>query len=139
MTSFTSRRYVNDVHNKDAVMSIPLPILVHLGFALAALASVPVAIWAPRLGISHRRAGRMAAGLMFGAALSSLALTKHGVTPLHGLALTMMATIAWGVWRARTGRVAAHRTSMLICTASLLIAGIAAVAVPGRVLHGWVF
>ncbi|WP_376089682.1 hypothetical protein ACE7GA_18425 [Roseomonas sp. CCTCC AB2023176] len=120
-------------------MSTPLPVLVHLGFSLAALAAVPVAIGARRLGISHRIAGRVAAGALFGAALSALALTTHGFTPLHVLALIMMATLGWAVWRVRHGRVEAHRRSMLICAGSLVIAGVAAVAVPGRLLHAWTF
>ena len=120
-------------------MSIPIPVLVHLGFSLAALVLIPVAIFAHRLGIRHRVAGRAAAFAMAGAALSALALTTHGPSPLHVLALVMLTTIALAIRAVRRGRVEAHRRMMLICAGSLIVAGIAAAAIPGRVLHGIVF
>jgi uncharacterized membrane protein len=116
-------------------MSTPLPVLLHLGFALVALVLIPVAQLARRLGISHRLAGRAAAGAMAAAAFTSLFLLDHGVTPLHLLAVIMLVSLLRAVLAIRRGHVARHRTAMLICAASLLVAGVAAVAVPGRLLH----
>ena len=120
-------------------MSTPLPVLIHLGFSLSAMALIPVAIFARRLGISHRIAGRLAAGAMFGAALSAFGLMKHGLTPLHGLAVVMMTTLIVAVWAVRRGKVETHRRSMLIAAGSLFIAGAAAAFVPGRLLYRVIF
>jgi uncharacterized membrane protein len=121
-------------------MTIPLPILLHLGFASAAMVAVPLALLLPRLGLAgHRPLGRLAALAMAGTALSALLVARDGASPLHLLALVLLLTLARAVVMVRRGRVAAHRRMMLIAAASLYVAGGAAILIPGRMAHRLIF
>ncbi|SHK09402.1 Uncharacterized membrane protein [Roseomonas rosea] len=121
-------------------MTIPLPVLVHLGFSAFAMLAVPLALLLPRLGLAgHRPLGRIAALALAGAALSALFVARDGLSPLHLLALVLLVTLARAVVMVRQGRIAAHRRMMLIAAASLYVAGGAAIFMPGRVAHRLLF
>ena len=125
---------------KPGTMPIPFAILVHLSLSAAAMVLVPLALLLPWLGLApHRVLGRVAAASPVGAALSALFVARHGLSPLHGLALMLLLTVGRAVMLARRGDIARHRRLMLIAAGSLYIAGGAALFIPGRVAHRLLF
>ena len=115
-------------------------ILLHLLCALVALLGIAVVLILPKGRGAHRVWGRLAALGMLGAALTSFGIPRWGaLSPIHILSVVTLVNIPLAVLAARAGRIEAHRKAMLINAGSLVVAGIFAVAVPGRVLHRWAF
>ena len=119
---------------------MPTPILLHLTFSAAAMLVVPIALFVPKLaGGNHRLWGRLAALTLAGAALTALFVARHGPSPLHVLAIALLATVVAAIWQARRGRIASHRRLMLIAAGSLYVAGAAAIHIPGRAAYRILF
>ena len=116
-----------------------IAIALHLAAAALALLGIALVLASPKGQGAHRFWGRVAAAGMLGAALTSFGIPRFGaLSPIHALSLLTLLNLPLAVLAARAGRVAAHRRAMLINAGSLVVAGLFAVAVPGRLLHRWV-
>ncbi|VVE89561.1 DUF2306 domain-containing protein [Pandoraea bronchicola] len=111
---------------------------MHLAAAVAAVL-LGIGILLMRRGTpQHRRAGRL-----WVTAMAVTAVTSFGIRELdaghfswlHALSAYVLTGLVLAVMAIRRGNVSAHRRQMLGLYAGLVIAGGAAVAVPGRVLN----
>ncbi len=119
------------------------PIL--LTHVLAASVSVALGAWqllATKRTVRHRLVGYMWMSAMAITALSSFFLRGHlgiealgGYSLIHGLSLWVLFSIVMAIRSAMHHRIAAHRKWVTGSYVGLVIAGVAAMAVPGRVLH----
>ncbi len=85
----------------------------------------------------HRRLGRIWGALMLGAAASSFGLGLHW-GPIHLLSLLTLVAVPAGIASAMRGNIRAHRRTMTILFASLVVAGFFTL-LPGRLLGSWLF
>jgi len=115
-------------------------LVLHL---LSVLPALPLGAWLllqRKGGTLHRRLGRVWAGLMMAAALSSFAL--HGFTgrlgPFHILSVLTLVGVPRAVLLAARGDIARHRRTILAVATGLVAAGLFAFA-PGRLLGAWLF
>lgn len=116
-------------------------IMVHIGAALLAVLLGAVILgyrrW-PKGSRSHRIAGRTWATLMVVTAVSAFWI-RHSATSrwsaLHLLSILVLLSLARAIVAARRGRLSAHRNALIGTYAGLVMAGVAAVAVPGRLLE----
>lgn len=97
----------------------------------------------PKGGRRHRVLGRAWVGLLALVALSSFGI--HGIRQvgpfswIHGLSLFTLAMLALGIALARSGRIAAHRWTMIgLFSGALVITGLFTL-VPGRTMHAVLF
>ncbi len=110
---------------------------IHLTAAVAALL-LGVGILLMRRGTPrHRRMGRLWVLAMALTAATSFGIRELGagrLSWLHALSAYVLVGLVLAVLAIRRGDVKAHRQQMLGLYAGLVIAGVAAVAVPGRTL-----
>jgi uncharacterized membrane protein len=99
----------------------------------------------PKGGARHRLLGRIWWAVMVIVALSSFGIRIQNdgrFSWIHLLSILMLATLARAAWAIYHGDVAGHRAAMTRAMFGLGFAGIAAVAVPGRMLNllfmGWI-
>jgi uncharacterized membrane protein len=88
-------------------------------------------------------------GLIWWVMMVAVALTSFGIriqnpgrlSWIHLLSIAMLVTLMRAAWAIRHGDVAGHRAAMNRAMVGLALAGVAAVAVPGRMLNvllmGW--
>ncbi|MFM0285831.1 DUF2306 domain-containing protein [Paraburkholderia megapolitana] len=124
---------------------MPLPIALHLATATLSVI-LGVAVLVLEKGTArHRLLGRIWAMAMFVTALSSFGI--HAMNPghfswVHGLSLLTLVGLARAIWAIRHGNVRSHKAAIRGLFVGLAVAGIAAVAVPHRVLNvivmGWI-
>jgi uncharacterized membrane protein len=123
----------------SSLASLSPAIVVHLFFALGALALGPVALWLRKGSRSHRGIGYAWVTLMAGAALSSVFIRDFrlpnllGYTPIHLLTIATFAGLAIGLWHISRRNVLRHRRVMLLTYGTTVIAGLFAL-LPGRYL-----
>lgn len=110
---------------------------LHLAGAVAAVL-LGVGILLMKRGTPrHRWFGRMWVGAMTVTALTSFGIRELGkghVSWLHALSVYVLVGLVLAVLAIRRGDVKTHRRQMLGLYTGLIIAGVAAVAVPGRTL-----
>ena len=88
-------------------------ILVHACAAIAALALGTVMFLRRKGDASHRRFGRIWAGLMIATALSSFWIRSNGgFSRIHGLSVFTLVLLAFGIRLAIAGNRAGHRKTM---------------------------
>ncbi|EON15654.1 DUF2306 domain-containing protein [Pandoraea sp. SD6-2] len=111
---------------------------MHLGAAVAAVL-LGVGILLMRRGTSrHRWVGRLWVAAMAVTAATSFGIRELGgghLSWLHALSAYVLTGLVLAVVAIRRGNVSAHRRQMLGLYAGLVIAGGAAVLMPGRVLN----
>ncbi|WP_052810981.1 DUF2306 domain-containing protein [Pandoraea vervacti] len=111
---------------------------VHLAVAVVAM-GLGAGILLMRRGTPrHRWMGRLWALAMVATALTSFGIRELGnghFSWLHGLSLYVLVNLALAVVAIRRGNVKAHRRQMTGLYVGLVVAGLAAVAVPGRPLN----
>jgi uncharacterized membrane protein len=119
---------------------MPLPIVIHLVFAIGALVTGPFALWARKGTPLHRAAGYLWVALMLGAALSSLGIRDFrlsnlaGYTPIHIVTVATLVGITSGIYFIVRRNVRAHRRVMLrTYIGGCIVAGLLAF-LPGRLL-----
>ncbi|ALS62157.1 DUF2306 domain-containing protein [Pandoraea norimbergensis] len=113
-------------------------VAIHLAAAVAAV-MLGIAILMARRGTPrHRWLGRTWAMTMAVTALSSFGIRELNpghFSWLHALAAWVLVSLVLAIAAIRRGNVVTHRRSMLGLYTGLIVAGVAAVAVPGRVLN----
>ncbi|MBN4681244.1 DUF2306 domain-containing protein [Pandoraea nosoerga] len=112
-------------------------VALHVSAAVAAVL-LGIGIWTLRRGTPrHRWLGRVWALAMVATAVSSFGIRelRHGeLSWLHLLSAWVLISLTMAIAAVRRGNVALHRRGMLGLYAGLVIAGVAALAVPGRTL-----
>ncbi|MGF6603643.1 putative membrane protein [Paraburkholderia sp. GAS448] len=93
----------------------------------------------------HKWLGRLWAAAMFATTLSSFdirELNPGHFSWVHGLSLLTFVSVGRAIWAIRQGNVRGHQLAMRGSFIGLVLAGIAAVATPHRVLNiivtGWI-
>lgn len=110
-------------------------IAAHAFAALTALVLGGWQLFAAKGGGRHRVTGRVWVAAMLFVAVSSFwikDLNPGQFSFLHVLSVVTIVTVSLGVWNARAGRIAAHRSNMIGSYLGLWGAFIAAVAIPAR-------
>jgi len=113
-------------------------IVLHITFALAALALGSVVLVRRKGTASHKMLGRVWASLMAAVALSSFWIfeIRQGAGPsvIHLLSVWTLISLACAIYFVRRGNVRAHRGFMIGTFLGLAGAGAGALA-PGRALY----
>ncbi|WP_207226453.1 DUF2306 domain-containing protein [Corticibacter populi] len=117
-------------------------VFVHLIAATFAILTGLAQLLRPKGTARHRRTGHVWTLAMTVACLSSFGIPGtprliFGLGPLHVLSAWTLACLAISITAARRGRMALHRNFAIGAFTGLFIAGMAALAMPGRLLHGW--
>ena len=125
--------------------TLSTPILIHLGFALSALALGPLALRSRKGSPLHRAAGYTWVLLMLAAALSSLfirnfkGLNLWGYTPIHLLSLLTFVGITSAILAVVQRRISAHRKAMWSTyLGACVVAGLFTL-LPSRLLGEWLW
>jgi len=113
-------------------------IVLHIAFALAALALGSVVLVRRKGTASHKMLGRVWASLMAAVALSSFWIFEirqgGGPSIIHLLSVWTLISLACAIYFVRRGNVRAHRGFMIGTFLGLAGAGAGALA-PGRALY----
>jgi uncharacterized membrane protein len=124
---------------------MPSPaVLIHIVFALGAVALGPAALWLRKGSRWHRAAGYAWVTMMSGAALSSLFIRSFGrpnvlgYTAIHLLTLLTIAGLAGGIWYISQKQVRSHQRTMLFIYIGAVTAGLLAL-LPQRFLGNWLW
>ncbi|MFK0375692.1 DUF2306 domain-containing protein [Pandoraea sp. NPDC090278] len=112
-------------------------VAIHVAVATAAVLLGAGILFMRRGTPRHRWAGRVWVSAMTATAATSFGIREleHGnFSWLHALSVYVLVGLALAVLAIRRGDVMAHRRQMMGLFTGLVIAGVAAVAVPGRTL-----
>ena len=119
-----------------------LPIWLHLGTIMVALALTPVMLLRPRGDRLHRRIGWVWSAAMLATALLSFLVHRTnpgGYSFIHILSAWVVIQVPLIVWSARTHNVRRHRRSVrAMVTGAVLIAGFFTFPF-GRMLGVWLY
>ncbi len=117
------------------ILAAPFATQVHI-LAVAIAVAATLFILPMRKGTArHKAFGRVWAGAMMAAAISSLWIGES-FSWLHILTAVVLFNVPYAIWSIRRGNVAAHRAAMLgVTIGGLGIAGAFALALPGRIMH----
>lgn len=117
--------------------------------ATAAVAAIALGAWqlaAAGRGARHRRVGYLWFAAMTLTALSSFLLKGSngiallgGFSWIHGLSLYVLLAIVLAIRAAIARNIRAHRRWVVGAYAGLVVAGVFAVALPGRAMHQILF
>lgn len=118
-------------------------IQLHVASALGAILLGGVVLFRRKGDRLHKVAGRVWAALMALAATSALFISEIRLlgrwSPIHLLALVVLATLVYAIAMARAGRIEAHRRAMQqLYVLALVVTGLFTL-LPGRIMHGVVF
>lgn len=127
----------------DPLLSEGFAVAAHAVAALAALVIGAIQLAAPKGTVPHRALGWVWVVLMLWIAIGSFWIAELRLwgrwSPIHLLSLLVIAMVPLAVWRARRGRIEAHRRGMIaLYTLALVGAGVFTLW-PGRVMHAVVF
>ena len=122
---------------------LTVPMAIHLGSVLPALALGAWQLVAAKGGTLHRRAGWAWVALMLVASVSSFWILGiregTGYSAIHLLSAWVPVSMSLGILCIRRGNVRAHRRFMIGTFIGLCVAGAFALLGPGRALHAMVF
>lgn len=120
-------------------------IAVHIAAATLSVILGTVVLGSKKGSARHQWLGRLWAVTMLATALSSFdirELDPGHFSWVHALSLLTFISVGRGIWAIRQGNVRAHRLAMRGSFIGLIVAGIAAVATPHRILNlivtGWI-
>lgn len=120
-------------------------IAVHIAAALLSVTAGAVVFLFEKGSARHRLLGRIWVSAMFITVLSSVyirELNPGHFSWIHGLSLLTALSLVRAIWAIRRGNVRGHAFAMQGSLAGLVVAGIAAVATPHRLLNivvsGWI-
>ena len=114
---------------------------VHLGTAIPALPLGAYVLWGPKGTPRHKALGRIWVALMMVTAIDSFWIRSltGGIGPIHIFSIMTIYSLPMGIWHARRGNIAAHRSAMIGPYIGLIVAGVLALMMPGRFLHQLIF
>ena len=119
---------------------------LHAASASAALVLGAWQLLAAKHGLRHRGVGYLWMAAMVATAVSSFALRSSigfdwlaGFSPIHGLSIFTLVSLAMAVRHAIRRNFVAHRRWVQGAYAGLVAAGLFAVAIPGRELNTLLF
>lgn len=120
---------------------VPIPVLmVHAGAAISALLLGALVLFRRKGTAQHKALGKTWVLLMLIASLSSFAIQSRGhLSMIHLLAIVTPVYLFMAVYYARRGNVKGHLRCMRGVYFGLLVAGVLAIATPGRALTQAVF
>jgi uncharacterized membrane protein len=125
--------------------ALDLPTMVHLATVLPALLLGPVILLRRKGDRIHRRLGRVWVALMLATAIASAfiqapgaGIAGTGFSLIHIFTVWTLVNAPLGIWLARKGHIAQHRSVMTGLYIGLVIAG-AFTLIPGRLLGNLVF
>jgi uncharacterized membrane protein len=124
--------------NLDALLAAPPVTLLHASLAVVALGAGLGALATKKGTAVHVAAGRVFAVAMLAAAITSFGIAdvwRGSYGPIHLLSILTLATLPLAVRAARRGDTRRHARVMMLNFMGLVIAGVFAVASPGRVLN----
>ena len=120
-------------------------IAVHIAAALLSVMAGAVVFLFEKGSARHRLLGRIWVSAMFITVLSSVyirELNPGHFSWIHGLSLLTALSLVRAIWAIRQGNVRGHAFAMQGSLVGLVVAGIAAVATPHRLLNivvsGWI-
>ena len=120
-------------------------IAVHIAAALLSVTAGAVVFLFEKGSARHRLLGRIWVSAMFITVLSSVyirELNPGHFSWIHGLSLLTALSLVRAIWAIRQGNVRGHAAAMGGSLVGLVVAGIAAVATPHRLLNivvsGWI-
>ncbi|MDN7183219.1 DUF2306 domain-containing protein [Caballeronia sp. SEWSISQ10-4 2] len=120
-------------------------IAVHIAAAVLSVMAGAVVFLVEKGSARHRLLGRIWVSGMFITVLSSVyirELNPGHFSWVHGLSLLTAFSLVRAIWAIRQGNVRGHAFAMQGSLAGLVVAGIAAVATPHRLLNivvsGWI-
>jgi uncharacterized membrane protein len=125
---------------------MPAIIAVHIGTATLSVILGTTVMLAEKGTARHKWLGRLWAVAMFATALSSFDIRELNpdghFSWVHGLSLLTFASVGRAIWAIRQGNVRGHQLAMRGSFIGLVVAGLAAVATPHRLLNiivtGWI-
>jgi uncharacterized membrane protein len=124
---------------------MPAIIAVHIATAALSVILGITVLLAEKGTARHKWLGRLWAAAMFATALSSFdirELNPGHFSWVHGLSLLTFVSVGRAIWAIRQGNVLGHQLAMRGSFIGLVVAGIAAVATPHRLLNiivtGWI-
>ncbi|MGH8220565.1 MAG: DUF2306 domain-containing protein [Steroidobacteraceae bacterium] len=109
-------------------------VLAHIVAALSALGLGIYVLFRRKGGIRHRLAGRVWAFVMFGVAITGMAIEPFRFTYAHGAALLVFVMVPLAIYKVRHGDLRAHRRTVAQLLIALVIVGLLAL-LPGQFLH----
>jgi uncharacterized membrane protein len=120
--------------------ALPLPILIHLSAAFAALGLGIVMLVRRKGTLSHKFWGRIWAGLVLTVAISSFWIPRFlHFTWIHLFTLLTLVSLPLAIYKIRSGNVKAHAAAMKgLFIGGLVIAGIFTL-IPGRILGNFLW
>jgi uncharacterized membrane protein len=120
-------------------------IAVHIAVATLSVILGTAVFLAEKGTARHKWLGRLWAVAMFATALGSFGIQKLNpghFSWVHALSLLTLISVGRAIWAIRQGNIRGHRLAMRGSFIGLVVAGIAAVATPHRVLDvilkGWI-
>jgi uncharacterized membrane protein len=124
---------------------VPTIVAVHIATATLSVILGSTVLLAEKGTGRHKWLGRLWAAAMFATALSSFdirELNPGHFSWVHGLSLLTFVSVGRAIWSIRQGNVRGHQLAMRGSFAGLVLAGIAAMATPHRLLNiiftGWI-
>ncbi len=114
---------------------------LHLFSALAAMLLGGYSLMRTKGDALHKAVGKTYCGLILLACITSLAIRDENgnFTPIHILTAWTFICIVLALLAIRKKRIGSHRRFMQGTYAGLVIAGVLATAMPGRILHTFLF
>jgi uncharacterized membrane protein len=121
-----------------SLSSLSPVVIMHITFALGALAVGPAALLARKGTRLHRASGYAWVTLMLGTALSAFFIRRHtglnfaGFTPIHLLIVVAIGGLASAMWHIAHRNIQAHRRAMWGTYVSACLVAGAFTLLPGR-------
>jgi uncharacterized membrane protein len=112
-----------------------LALWTHVFTALLALVLGGIVLYRPKGTASHKLMGRVWVASMAVTSITSFFIQTSGrLSYIHFLSAWTLWTLAAAMWHIRRGNVIAHKRYLKGAYIGLIVAGVLAVALPGRVL-----
>ncbi len=125
--------------NIEPFLNASPAIQIHMTAAIAALVLGAFVLWRRKGGAAHKRNGRIWVGLMMVTALSGFFIHEirmwGNYSPIHIISFLVPISLAYGIREARSGRIAAHQTTMKSAYAGGMIIAGGFTFLPGRLSH----
>lgn len=131
---FTGLGRIQPQLDLEPYWAAPGLIQFHLATVIVALVLGPIQFVMPKGTQGHRMLGWVWVLAMGSTAVSSLFIREindGAFSPIHIFSVSTLICLPLAVWLARTGKVAAHRSTMIGLYIGLVIAGVLSAA-PGR-------